>query len=134
MLCERRDVHARQKWVRSQRAAAVDVGERLVLVGADGGMRAIEGDGGAVAREVLGFAAVARTTDEIVDHVVALSGGEPAHMRTIVEQLLEVLRSAGAIVRAGRRRRWPPRPTRARGGNVVVGVCGAIAAAMRPRS
>ena len=115
-----------QKWVRSQRASAVDIGERLVLVGADGAMRAIEGDGGAVAREVLGFAAVARTTDEIVAHVVALSGGEPAHTRTIVEQL-QVLRSAGAIVRAGA---TPVATTaaRARGGNVVIGVSGALAA------
>lgn len=116
------------RWVRSQRAAAVDVGERLVLVGADGAMRAIEGDGGAVAREVLGFTGVARTTDEIVAHVVALSGGELAHTRTIVEQLLEVLRSAGAIIRAGAA---PAAGTAARvrgGGNVVIGVSGALAA------
>ena len=117
-----------EHWVRSQRAAAVDVGERLVLVGTDGAMRAIEGDGGAVAREVLGFAGVARTTDEIVGHVVALSGGEPGHTRTIVEQLLEVLRSAGAIVRTGATPAANPAARARGGGNVVIGVSGALAA------
>ena len=123
MICE----GVADTWVRSQRAAAVDVGERFVLVGGDGAMHAIDGDGGAVAREMLAFAGVARTTAELVDHVVALSRGERAHTQTIVEQLLEVLRAAGAIVRAGARRTGGT-AARGRGGNVVVGVTGALAA------
>lgn len=115
------------QWVRSQRAAAVDVGERLVLVGADAAMRAIEGLGGAVAREILAFAGAPRTVEEIVAHVVALGEGEHAHTREIVEQLLELLRSAGAIVRAGSTPTTGP-GGRASRGNVVIGVTGALAA------
>ncbi|HSN26110.1 MAG TPA: flavoprotein [Kofleriaceae bacterium] len=117
------------RWVRSHRAAAVDVGERLVLLGGAAGgavdARAIEGDGAAVARELLGFCAVPRSVGEIVEHVVALSGGEPVHTQRIVAQLVELLRAAGAIVQA----RSAERPQR---GNVVVCVSGAVAASHAP--
>ena len=121
-----------KSWVRSQRAAAVDVGDRVVLVGGDGVVRAIEGDSAALARAVLGYVDVARTLDAIVEHVEAQTG-EPG-ARAIVEQLVEVLRASGAISGvdvaanddtargAGMRRR----------GNVVVGISGAVAASHAP--
>lgn len=123
------------RWVRSQRAAVVDVGERLVLLGGaahaesaadnERSARAIEGDGAAVARELLGFCAVPRSASEMVEHVVALSGGEQVHTRRIVEQLVELLRAAGAIV--------PARSVeRAQRGNLVVCVSGALAASHAP--
>ena len=144
-----------ERWVRSQRAAAVDVGARLVLVGGatsggatsggatsggatsggatgggatggGAGVRAIEGDGAAVARELLELCAVPRSVGEIVDHVVALSGGERAHTATIVGQLVELLRSAGALVRTVAREERPRR------GNLVVCVSGALAASHAP--
>ncbi len=111
--------------MRSQRAAVVDVGERLVLLGGAGEARAIEGDGAAVARELLGFCAVPRSMGEIVEHVVALSGGEPVHTQRIVGQLVELLRVAGAIVQARR-------VERAHRGNLVVCVSGALAASHAP--
>lgn len=120
--------------MRSQRAAAVDVGARLVLVGgaASGdGVRALEGDGAVVAREVLGFCAVPRTTSEIVAHVVALSGGEQAHTAMIVGQLVELLRGAGALVNAGSARAGMA-GEQARRGNLVVCVSGALAASHAP--
>ena len=126
-----------ERWVRSQRAAAVDVGARLVLVSGTGtrsgtgsgsgtGIRAIEADGAEVARELLAFCAVPRTTAELVDHVVALSGGERGHTATIVGQLVELLRSAGALVRA------VPREARVGRGRLVVCVSGALAASHAP--
>ena len=113
--------------MRSQRAAAIDIGERLVLIGAGGPGNAIDGDGAEVARELLGFCAVPRTTGELVDHVVELSGGERAHTAQIVGQLVELLRGAGAIVRAAR-----PQVERVARGNVVVCVSGALAASHAP--
>lgn len=125
-----------ERWVRSQRAAAVDVGARLVLVGrapgsvggapAGDGVRAVEGDGAEVARELLAFCAVPRSVGELVDHVVALSGGERAHTATIVGQLVELLQSAGALVRATLREDRPRR------GNLVVCISGALAASHAP--
>ena len=118
-----------ERWVRSQRAAAVDVGARLVLVGGGAGgegVRAIDGDGAEVAREVLAFCAVPRSVGEIVDHVVALSGGERGHTATIVGQLVELLRSAGALVPAVQR------DERARRGRLVVCASGALAASHAP--
>jgi 3-polyprenyl-4-hydroxybenzoate decarboxylase len=119
-------------WVRSQRAAAVDVGDRVVLLGGDGVVRAIEGESAALARTVLAYVDTPRTLDAIVAHVEARSG-EPG-ARPIVEQLVEVLRGSGAISGvdvaanddtargAGLRRR----------GNVVVGISGAVAASHAP--
>jgi 3-polyprenyl-4-hydroxybenzoate decarboxylase len=121
-----------KSWVRSQRAAAVDVGDRVVLVGGDGVVRAIEGDSAALARAVLAYVDVARTLDAIVAHVEAQTG-EPG-ARPIVEQLVEVLRASGAISGVD----VAANDDTARGGgiqrrgNVVVGITGAIAASHAP--
>jgi SAM-dependent methyltransferase len=118
-------------WIRSQRAAAVDVEDRVLLVGGDGVVRAIEADGAALARTVLAYLDVPRTLDAIVAHVEAQSG-EPG-ARPIVEQLVEVLRTSGAIsavdIAANDDTARAAGPHR---GNVVVGISGAIAASHAP--
>jgi SAM-dependent methyltransferase/3-polyprenyl-4-hydroxybenzoate decarboxylase len=119
-----------ERWIRSQRAAVADVGDHVYLVGRDGTVRRIEGDGAELARTVLAFVAQARTQGEILAHVESLAGplGEG---RAIVEQLVGVLAGAGAITTIGpadtRRGPSSPRPA-----NIVVAVSGAIAATHAP--
>jgi len=111
------------RYVRSPRAAAVDVGERLVLIGRDGTVRAIEGNGAPLAREVLAYLGEPRTVDAIVAHVEAVSG--QTGVRAVVEQVLEVLAQSGAVAAPGE-------PVARRSGNVVLGISGAVAASHAP--
>jgi 3-polyprenyl-4-hydroxybenzoate decarboxylase len=119
-------------WLRSQRAAAVDSDDRLLLVGGDGVVRAIEDDGAELARVVLAYVDVPRTLDAIVAHVEAQSGQEG--VRTLVEQLVEVLRTSGAIsgVDVAANDDTARSAGHGRRGNVVVGISGAVAASHAP--
>jgi phosphopantothenoylcysteine decarboxylase len=115
-------------WVRSQRAAAVDVGEGLLLVARDGSVRAIEGDGAVLAREVLGFLGVPRTLEDVIAHVEASSGAPGEHTRSVVRQLIELLATTGAIGAAATSGAAVAR----RGGHVVVAISGAVAGSHAP--
>jgi 3-polyprenyl-4-hydroxybenzoate decarboxylase len=114
-----------ERWIRSQRAAVVEVGDRVLLVGGDGGVRALEGDSGELARAVIGMLAAARTRDEVVERVEALAG--PLGPRAaVVDELLALLRSTGAVVEARD-------VAGGRGGlNIVAGISGALAATHAP--
>lgn len=112
------------RWIRSQRAAVVEAGADLLLVGRDRSVRRLTGDGAELAREVLAFFARAHDDDALIAHVEALAGplGE---RRQVVLDLLALLRDTGALEPA----RDEPRRD---GCNIVVGVSGAIAASHAP--
>jgi 3-polyprenyl-4-hydroxybenzoate decarboxylase len=114
------------RWVRSQRAAVIDIGEDVALIGRDRIVRKLEGDSAELARVVLGYLAQPRTTAEVVAHIESLAGplGE---RRAVVEQLIAHLAETGAI--------GAPAASEAlqgRAANVVVAISGAIAASYAP--
>ncbi|MDB4953485.1 MAG: Bifunctional phosphopantothenoylcysteine decarboxylase/phosphopantothenate synthase [Myxococcales bacterium] len=113
------------RWVRSQRAAVVDLGDDVALVGRDRIVRRLEGDSAALARVVIAFLSRPRTTDEVIAHVEALAG-PLGDRRAVIEQLLAHLAETGAIAN--------PSVTapRGRAANIVVAVSGAIAASHVP--
>jgi len=61
-------------WIRSQRAAVVDVADHLLLVGRDGSVRRLDGDSAELARVVLAFFATAHDEAQLIAHVEALAG------------------------------------------------------------
>src|SRR5207302_1347910 len=61
-------------WIRSQRAAVVDLGEDCVLIARDGVLRRLEGDSANLARAVLAFLARPRSDADVIAHVEALAG------------------------------------------------------------
>lgn len=116
-----------QRWVRSQRAAAVDLADDLYLIARDGSVRRLEGDSAELGRVVLAFFGRSRTEAELVAHLEANAG--PLEERAaVVRQLLDLLVQTGAIGQAASSAEVPA----ASGTNVVVGVCGAIAASSAP--
>jgi SAM-dependent methyltransferase/3-polyprenyl-4-hydroxybenzoate decarboxylase len=114
------------RWVRSLRAAAVEIGNALFLIGRDGVVRKLEEDSAELANVVLAYLSHPRHDAELIAHVEALDGplGE---RRSVVEQLRSLLAETGAIgqVRADE-------VPGAGGANIVVGVSGAIAATHAP--
>jgi SAM-dependent methyltransferase/3-polyprenyl-4-hydroxybenzoate decarboxylase len=121
-----------ERWWRSRRAVAVDIGHDLVLVGRDGVVRRLDGASAELARAVLGELDAPRTTDELVARVEAIAEADeraPATRRAVIADAVAVLADAGAIVVAPA----PDEPPRARvAANVVVGISGAIAASYAP--
>lgn len=111
---------------RAETLLAMRASEGLELVGADGSLRRLEGDTAALAEAVLVFCDVGRTRSEIRAHVEALTGG-PLGDSPVVEQLVDLLRDAGAL-----RRPRPAAPRPIGHARVVVGMGGAIAAAHAP--
>jgi SAM-dependent methyltransferase/3-polyprenyl-4-hydroxybenzoate decarboxylase len=117
------------RWLRSQRASAIDVGEDLLLLGRDGVIRRLAAESAELARVVLAYVAEPRTAAEILAHVESLAG-ELGERRAIVEQVIELLAEATAIAHAATA---PTAATTPRhGANVVVGISGAIAASHAP--
>src|SRR4029077_19798730 len=78
------------RWVRSARAAVVELGESVLLVARDGTVRRLDGDSAELAREVLALFATPTTVDGACDAIEALAGplGE---RRAVVRQLIELL-------------------------------------------
>jgi 3-polyprenyl-4-hydroxybenzoate decarboxylase len=114
-----------EPWLRSRRASAVDVGDRLLVIGGDGVIRELAGDSAELARVVLAFIARPRTTAEVIGHVEQLAG-PIGDRRAVVEQLLALLADTGTIGAAPRVE--PPRAP----ANIVVAISGAIAASHAP--
>lgn len=108
----------------------------LTLRAPDGSVRLLPDDSGALGSAVLAFcAAEPRSRADIERHVEALSGA-PLGDAAVLEQLVAVLRDAGALVpfrpavtSSRRSHRGPGAETPAR---VVLAVCGAVAAAHAP--
>jgi SAM-dependent methyltransferase/3-polyprenyl-4-hydroxybenzoate decarboxylase len=108
-------------------ARIYDVGERCVLLAADGSGHALEGHSAALARAVLAFLAAPRAAAEVRAHVEALAGA-PLPRPAVVDELLLLLVRAGAV-EVGTP---PPSPPRGPGPRVVLGLTGAIATAHAP--
>ncbi|MGE5185081.1 MAG: flavoprotein, partial [Acidobacteriota bacterium] len=113
------------RWVRTPRAAAVELGDDVLLVARDGTVRRLEGASGELARVVLAHLAEPRSGAEVIAHVEELAGplGE---RRAVVDQLVALLAETGAIAREPEPRA-PGAPA-----NIVVAVSGAIAATHAP--
>jgi 3-polyprenyl-4-hydroxybenzoate decarboxylase len=120
-----------ERWVRSRRAAAIDVGADLVLLGTDGLARTVTGDGAELARAVLAWLAEPHTLAETEGHVERLAGAPDRG--AVVPQLVELLAAVGAIERVATGATGGPAASRrGAGANVVLGVTGALAATHAP--
>jgi SAM-dependent methyltransferase/3-polyprenyl-4-hydroxybenzoate decarboxylase len=114
-----------ERWVRSARAAVVELGDSLLVVAPDGVVRRIDGDTATLAREVIGWHAVPRTRGEATAHVESLAGplGERG---AVVDELLALLAATGVLAHA------TAAPRAQAGANIVLGVSGALAATHAP--
>jgi 3-polyprenyl-4-hydroxybenzoate decarboxylase len=116
------------KWVRAAVVRAVEHRDSVLLFGTDGVVRRLDGDSATLARVVLEFAVAPRTRDELLAHLAALSGAPVEHAQ-VVDELVELLLTAGALVHASD----VPAPIPAGSGKrVVVAITGAIAALHTP--
>ena len=113
--------------MRSQRAAVVDIGDDLCLIGRDGRVHRLEGDSADLGRAVLAFFGRSRTEAELIAHLEA-SAGALGERIAVVHQLIDLLAQSGAIGEATS----SVAVQATAGANVVVGVCGAIAASSAP--
>ncbi len=102
-------------------------GASLTVLGGGASTR-LSGDSAALARAVLAYLRAPRTRDEVVAHVAELTGVRDRAPLAIVDELLALLRRAGAVVEA---RDVASAPQRALG-RAVLAVCGGIAAAYAP--
>jgi 3-polyprenyl-4-hydroxybenzoate decarboxylase len=113
-----------ESWVRSQRASAVDLGSRgVVLVATDGSLRRLDGPSADLARAVLEYLAVTRSRADIVAHIETLAG--PIADPGVIDQLIALFAETRTIGH-------PRLASRGIGANVVVGVSGALAASHAP--
>lgn len=104
--------------------AATTSKDALELIGRDGSVRRLTGDTAALAEALLAYTeGTPRTRAELRAHVEALSGA-PLGESTVVDDLVQLLVSVGALVRPLAR----PRAL----GRIVVGLGGAVAAAHAP--
>jgi 3-polyprenyl-4-hydroxybenzoate decarboxylase len=112
------------RFVRSQRAAIVEIGDDIAVVGRDGSVARLSGDSADLAREVIAFVGVPRTRADVIAHIESLAGplGDRA---SVIDELLGLLATAGAVSE-------PPVATAKTGIHIVLGITGAIAASHAP--
>jgi 3-polyprenyl-4-hydroxybenzoate decarboxylase len=117
-----------ERWIRSQRAAVVEIRDDVLLVDRAGVVRRIEADSAELARVVLAFLGQPHAEPEVIAHVESLAGplGE---RRAVVHQLVGLLAETGAI---GQAITGSEAIARARGANIVIAASGAIAASSVP--
>jgi SAM-dependent methyltransferase/3-polyprenyl-4-hydroxybenzoate decarboxylase len=111
--------------VRSQRAAVVEIGDDVALVGRDGSVARLTGDSAALAREVIAFVGTPVSRAEVHLHIELLAGPLAESSKAVVDQLLDLLAKSGAVSE-------PTAVTPKTGINVVLGISGAIAASHAP--
>jgi 3-polyprenyl-4-hydroxybenzoate decarboxylase len=110
--------------VRSQRAAVVEIGDDVALVGRDGSVARLAGESADLAREVIAFVGTPRTHADVIAHIERLAG--PLGDRVaVIDELLGLLAKAGAVGE-------PPAIAPKAGINIVLGITGAIAASHAP--
>jgi 3-polyprenyl-4-hydroxybenzoate decarboxylase len=114
-----------ERLVRSQRAAVVELGGDVLLVGRDGAVRRIEGESAELARVVLAYVAHPRSEAELIAHVESLAGRIDDERKQVLRQLAALLVETGAITREAP-------AARVTGVNVVVAASGAIAVTAVP--
>lgn len=116
-----------ERWVRSQRASVVEIGDAILLVARDGKVHRLDDDSAELARAVLDHLGVPRSEAEVLAHVEGLAGEPLGERVAVVRQLLALLAETGSIAA------HPHEEPRQRPGlRIVVGVCGAIAASAAP--
>lgn len=106
-----------------------DVGQRLIVLDAQGRGHALEGDSARLARAVLAYLLVGHTRSELYEHLAVLSGA-PLGATDVVDELLALLLGAGALERGAPASRVVPLHTP--GHRVVLGITGAVAAMNAP--
>lgn len=112
------------RFVRSQRAAVVEIGDDVALVGRDGSIARLTGESAELAREVIAFVGMPRTRADVIAHIESLAG--PLGERVaVIDELLSILAKTGAVGD-------PPPTTKPSGLNVVLAISGAIAASHAP--
>jgi 3-polyprenyl-4-hydroxybenzoate decarboxylase len=121
---------------RARSLRVVDHGPRLLLFGADGVVRQLDGDSAALARAVLDFTAEPHTRAEILAQVAALSGGSiggSIERPEVLDQLLALLIQGGQLgmgqLEAATAR---TAPTSLAGVHVVLAISGAVATVHTP--
>jgi SAM-dependent methyltransferase len=111
-----------QPWLRTTRAAVVEMADKLLLVDRSGVVRELSGESAALASAILKVVSRPHTAAELVAHIESLTGGPLAPaQREVVAELMALLAETGAIAR-------PPEPTLRPTRNVVLAASGAIAA------
>lgn len=117
------------RWVATS-APLVEHGARVLLVGRDAGVRALEGASADLVRAALELLARPMGRDELAAAVAQLSGA-PLPEPRVIDDVLALLREAGAIqpVRAGTPQLGP---IAAPGARVVVALTGAIGTLAAP--
>lgn len=104
-----------------------DQRDTTTIVGADGVIRRLDGASAELLRAVLDFTTTPRTRDEIFAHLYELAGS-PVEPVSVVDQLLELLQTAGVLREATTPLQHPPSP-RIR---LLLAVTGAAAAMQTP--
>lgn len=115
-----------------RRAAVVRIYEyadRMVVLTSDGGGHELSGDSAALARAVLTFLEHPHRPGDVLRHVESLAGG-PLERPAVVDDLLALLRRAGAIEAVHADVAGPPR--RGPGPRVLLGLTGAVASMHAP--
>lgn len=117
-------------WWQATAAPLVEHGERVLLVGRDGAVRAVEGASADLVRAALELLVRPMTRDELAAAIVELSGAALPDPR-VIDDALALLRDTGAIhrVRAGA---TVPAPVAAPGARVVLALTGAIGTLAAP--
>lgn len=116
---------------RLQRAAVIrafDVADSTVICAPSGKVHRLEGDSALLARALLSFLTTPRDRDAILRHVEELTGA-PLSDAAVVDQLLGLLRAAGAVVPAAEA---TPAARPGGGARVVLCLSGAVAAMNAP--
>jgi SAM-dependent methyltransferase/3-polyprenyl-4-hydroxybenzoate decarboxylase len=104
-----------------------DVGDRTVLLAADGAAHTLAGDSAALARAALAFFEAPRTLAELRAHIEDLAGA-PLPRPAVLDELVALLRRVGALEPHAPR----PAPPRGPGPRVVLGLTGAVATMHAP--
>lgn len=112
---------------RAPHARIYERGDTLTVLGPAGSTR-LSGDSAELARAVLAHLRRPRTRDEIRRHVADATGEHDPARLAIVDELVAVLRGAGAVVEA---RDDAPLAARTEG-RVLLALCGGVAAAYAP--
>lgn len=111
------------RWRRARVVRIYDTCDTTVVVGPDGSAHQLRAESAELANALLFFLLEPRTHQEVIEHVEALTGAELGES-SVVDQLLELLASAGAIEQVGEDD--APPPVIRRHPHVVVGLSGAV--------
>ncbi len=117
---------------RARVARIYDTLDTMVLLGPDGRAHQLRAETAQLAKVLLSFLLEARTLEQIIEHVEAVSGAKLGE-DSVVHQLLDLLQSAGAVDTVGARDQAPaPQPLMRRHDRVVVCLAGGVAAMHAP--